>query len=106
MAAHTIPLSGSAEQFSVALNGTTYILRLMFNGAIEGGWVLDIADANETPILCGLPLHIGQNILEQHDHLAIGGPGSQLILKSDGSGEDPGFDNLTAYTLIFIDGAS
>lgn len=106
MAAHTIPLSGSAEQFSITLNGTPYIMRVTYNDAGDGSWVLDIADGNGSQILCGVPLLIGGNLLEQHDYLGIGGPGSQLILKSDGSGEDPKASNLAAYTLVFIDGAS
>lgn len=106
MAIHTIPLSGSAEQFTVALNGTSYLLRTTFCEGGDGSWILDIGDANGTPMLCGVPLLPGQNLLEQFDYLAIGGVGSQLILKSDGSGERPGPNNLAACTLVFIDGAN
>lgn len=36
-----------------------------------GGWFMDIADDNENPILMGIPLVTGSNLLEQFAYLGI-----------------------------------
>ncbi len=75
-----IPLKPQAQTFNVALNGTSYKLRVVWNVA-SSCWVLDIADALGNAILVGLPLATGANLLDQYAYLGLGGA---LIVSSDG----------------------
>lgn len=105
MAVNTISLSGVADTFSVTLGGTAYIFRLFYTDNAEGGWALDISTQDALPILCGIPLLPGQDLLEPYAYLAIGGAGGRLIVSRQGSSEPPGFADLATTHLIFIDGA-
>lgn len=105
MSPYVIPLSGRPERFQVTLLGATYIFRLMYNDVSEGGWTLDIGNAAGEPILAGLPLLPGQNILAMYDHLEIGGMGSALYCKTF-DGEAPSASNLADATLIFVEGTN
>lgn len=77
---YEIPLTPARQKFRIQLGGVTYTLTFSWNNAPTGGWVVDIADANEVPIVAGLPLITGADLLEQFAYLGIGG---QLIVQSD-----------------------
>lgn len=98
-----IPLSAAAPQtFNIGLAGVEYRLTLIWQQAAQGGWVLDIAEAGGAPILAGLPLVTGVDLLAQHRHLGIGG---QLRVISDTSPDAvPGFADLgVTGRLYFMD---
>ncbi len=48
--------------------------------SMNGGYVLDIADANGKPIVQGIPFVTGADLLAQYAYLGIGG---QLIVQTD-----------------------
>lgn len=97
---YQIPLSGFAETFTVNLAGTTYTFTVKWNNAPDAGWILDIADSNQNPIVCGMPLITGDNILDGLNYLNFGGA---LIVRTDGDlTAVPTFDNLgTECNLYF-----
>jgi hypothetical protein len=68
-----IPLESKPQSFKISLGGTDYWLRLTYQKATEGGWVLDISDANHVAIVNGIPLVTGCNLLEQYKHLGFAG---------------------------------
>lgn len=103
MAVYTIPLAAQPERFAITLLGVMYTFRLTFCDAAEGSWILDIADPQGVPILCGLPLLPAQNLLAQHQHLAIGGEGAGLYVKTLNS-EAPTYAGLADATLLFVEG--
>lgn len=74
-----IPLSPMAQRFTIQLAGTFYVLRFTWNVLLMT-WVLDIANANDKPMACGIPLITGADLLAQYKYLGIGG---QLIVQSD-----------------------
>jgi hypothetical protein len=96
-----IPLSGMPQRFRIALLGVTYQLNFQYRAAPMGGWVLDIADAAGVPLVCGIPLVTGHDLLEQYHYLNFGGA---LMVFSDGDPDAvPSFENLGSSShLVWI----
>lgn len=87
-----IPLLPQAQKFTIALAGTVYNMRVTYNAAAEGGWTLDIGDANGAVLIAGIPLVTGADLLQQHRHLGIGG--SLFVTTDRNTGDVPTFDGL------------
>lgn len=88
-----IPLVNTPQQFQIVLSGITYQFTNKWNDAPDAGWVLDIADQNDTPIACNIPLITGEDCLAGLEYLGIQG---QLYVQTSGSDplEVPTFTNL------------
>ncbi|WFC66425.1 hypothetical protein EUC41_08915 [Achromobacter denitrificans] len=71
MTAYEIPLSADSQRFTITLSGVIYNLALTWRSGT--GWVLDIADASSVPLVSGIPLVTGTDLLGQFRHLGIGG---------------------------------
>ena len=101
---YEIPLIASPQSFAISLAGTTYNMQLMFHEANAGvlgaptgadssnislvtdtndldGWALDISDSTNVPIVCGIPLIPGIDLLYQYAYLGFGG---SLVVAVDG----------------------
>ena len=72
MAKYEIPLKPNSQSFAIALAGVTYNLTLIWNSILVS-WVLDIADVNKNPILQGIPLVTGTDLLAPFSYLNFGG---------------------------------
>jgi hypothetical protein len=72
--AFEIPLSGANQTFAITLNGTSYVLRFIFCQTTDSNacWLLDINDQNDAPIVCGIPLITGTDLLGQYQYLNFG----------------------------------
>lgn len=68
---YEVPLSPKPQNFTIALGVTTYQMRVWWNNATNGGWTLDIADASGVPIVQGIPLVTGANLLRQYAYLGL-----------------------------------
>lgn len=68
-----IPTTNRAQEFTIQLSGVQYWLTLVYNSQPESGWILNIADAQKAPIINGIPLVTGIDLLEQYAHLQFGG---------------------------------
>lgn len=100
MAVFEIPLSPQAQKFNIQLGTVTYNLRLSWNDAPTGGWVLDLLDVNDVPIICGIPLITGADLLEQYDYLNIGG---SLEVQTDFDvNAVPTFQNLGIQSHLYF----
>lgn len=73
-----IPLTPTAQQFAIQLAGVQYQMTLIWRDA--AGWVLDIANNDRTPLIQGIPLVAGADLLAQYRYLGIGG---SLFVVSD-----------------------
>jgi hypothetical protein len=73
MAIEKIPLPSFPATFGIYLNSSLYTMRTYYNDSDEGGWVLDIGDANGAPLVCGIALVTNTDLLEQYEYLGIGG---------------------------------
>ncbi|MFM0044128.1 phage baseplate plug family protein [Paraburkholderia sediminicola] len=68
---YEIPLSPEPQTFTIALAGTTYGFTVGWN-APNASWMIDIADASGNPILSGIPMVTGADLLEQYGYLSFG----------------------------------
>lgn len=94
-----IPLSARNQIVTVVLLNVTYQLTLQWRKAAQT-WFLDIADAAGTPLIQGLALVQGVNLLHQHQALGIGGG---LLVTCDTGVDAPTFENLgTTSHLLFV----
>jgi hypothetical protein len=99
--AQEIPLViGTPQQFFLPLDPNQYQFVLLYRDADMGGWVLDINDGLGNPLVCGIPLVSGHDLLEQYVYLNIPG---QLWITSDGDVTAvPTFDALGLSTRLYF----
>lgn len=99
MTTYEIPLSAQSQTLQVNLGGAFYRLALTWRDT-AGGWFLDISDAGGNPLIGGMPLVTGANLLEQFAHIGIPG---QLWVQSDGNAPDalPAYENLGADSHLY-----
>jgi predicted Zn-dependent protease with MMP-like domain len=92
MANFEIPLSPNAQTFVVSLSGTDYRLTVQWRDAEGAGWVVDIADTSGNPIIQGIPLVTGVNLLDQYAYLGF----TDVLWVQTTADPDavPTFDNL------------
>jgi hypothetical protein len=91
---YEIPLTGQPQVFPITLAGNRLTLTFSYRDSQigMGGWVVDFADAAGVPILCGVPLVTGADLLAQYRYLEFGGA---LVVQSDGFPDAvPGFTTL------------
>lgn len=96
MTTYEIPLSAGNQRFNITLNGIAYQLSLIWRNSINGGWYLDIARPDGTPLVMGIPLTLGTSITEQYQHKIAG---QIFVITSDG--QNPTFDGLGSTTKLY-----
>lgn len=79
MTPYEIPLTPQPQNFLISLAGVTYSMAVRWCEPASA-WTIDIRDAEEQPLLTGVSLVTGTDLLGQHKHLGIGG---QLVVQSD-----------------------
>lgn len=85
---------------SISILGVTYTLTFSWRDAPDGGWVLDIGDAQNNPILNGIPLVTGADLLAQY---AYKGLGIQLFVQTtDDPDAVPTFENFGTTANIYF----
>lgn len=99
MAVYEIPLSPSPQSFSITLGGTEYLLTVKYQNADMGGWVLDIADSSGLPIVNGIPLVTGCDLLEQYRH--FGFIGELRVQTSNDPDSVPTWANLGEQSHLY-----
>ena len=101
---YRIPLKpGQNQSLTVSLNGTDYRLRLLFNDvASEPFWALDIGDAYGVPILMGIPVLTGQNLLGQYEYLGIGGGGALFCAGPNINPDPPTLEGLGVEWQLYF----
>jgi hypothetical protein len=91
MTAFEVPLSPTPQTFLVSLGNVSYQLTVRWCDPASC-WTLDIADSLQNPILTGIPLVTGADLLAQFEYLSLGG---QLIVQTDHDKDAvPTFQNL------------
>ena len=97
-----IPTSPEPQRFLITLAaGQTYQLVTQYRDAPEAGWTLDIGEPNGTPIISGIPLVTGINLLAQYQHLIVG---SLFVLSDVETWAVPGFSDLGVSSHLYFDG--
>ncbi len=99
---YEIPLSSKPQILSVQFpNKVTYQLRLLYLFTPNDCWMMDISDANGNPIVCGIPLLTGADLLEQYDYFGFG---CSLYCTTDGDlTAPPAFYNLGSTAHLWLE---
>ncbi len=80
MAVFEIPfVPGQPQQMQISLNGTVYSIKARWCDPANC-WMMDLSDSSGNPILLGVPLVTGADLLDQYEYLGIGGA---LIVQTD-----------------------
>lgn len=91
LTAFEIPLQPGPQILSISLANVTYQLTVWWNNQC-GSWMIDIDDINGNPVLTGIPMVAGADLLEQFGYLNFGG---QLIAQTENAPDAvPNFANL------------
>jgi hypothetical protein len=101
MPVYEIPLTNQNQTLQTSLLGVTYTLTVRWN-ALAGLWYLDINDVNNKPLLNGLPMTAGVNLLKQFGYLGIGG--ALVALNGNQPTLPIGYDDLgqTSFLLFIV----
>lgn len=96
--AFEIPLTPQNQKFQIFLSGLQYTLNVRWN-KFANAWSMDIYDVNQIPLVSGVPLVTGADLLAQLKYLGIGG---QLIVQSDGvTNAVPTYENLGSVGHLY-----
>lgn len=96
---YLIPLQNQQQALSISIAGVTYQLTVTWCDPAQC-WVMNIADNAGNPILSGIPLVTGADLLEQFGYLEFGG---QLIAQTDNDPTAvPTFQNLGSTGNLFF----
>lgn len=91
---YEVPTTSRPQSFSAVFpDGNTYNLRLQYQFNSDNCWLLDISDANNTPLKCGIPLITGADLLAQYDYI-FGGAFSMFATTDGDPATPPTFYNL------------
>lgn len=94
----TIPLIAKPQKLSLVLNGLTYNLTVRWCTPAQA-WIMDIADVSDKPMITGMPLVTGADLLAQFAYKDIGG---KLIVQTSNSPDTPPtFTNLGGDSQLY-----
>jgi len=94
-----IPLTPAAQTFLISLAGVQYQMTLQWRDAVNnGGWVLDIADSTGNPLISGIPLVTGVDLLAQYKYVGIG---VELWVQTDAADVVPTYTNLGIQSHLY-----
>ncbi len=96
---YEIPLSPDPQTFVVTLGGVDYRMTVQYRSAGGAGWILDIADANKQPILNGVPLVTGTDLLAQYRYLGFSG--GLWVQGANNPDDVPTFEDLGIGSHIY-----
>lgn len=86
------------QNLTVTLGGTTYRLQLRWNPP-SNVWVMNVHDSADNPLVNGVPLVTGADLLAQFAYLGF--TGALIITKDDGDPTPPDWDNLGTLGHVF-----
>lgn len=97
---YEVPTTGSTpERFQIDLGETGYELLLRWNPALPA-WTLDIHTQAGAPLVQGITLVPGADLLEQHRHLGITGRLEVRVAPYDET--NPTFENLGSTSRLYF----
>ena len=99
-----IPLNNTPVRFGISLQDVRYQLTIRYRSTgIAGGcgWTIDIADTYGAPLVSGIPMVTGADLLAQYEYLNFGGG---LMVATDGDDKGahvPTFGNLGTSSHLY-----
>lgn len=101
MATYEIGLIPAPQTFTAEISGTVYRFRLRYCNTPMGGWIMDIGDKYDNPLICGIPLVTGANLIDQFAYVGIAG---SAFVQTDGAPPvTPTHDNLGTSSHLYWD---
>ena len=93
-----IPLQSGNQTFQIVLGTIKYTLTVMWRDPV--GYFLDIGDVSGNPLVCGIAMVTGIDILSPYEYLLMGGT---LTVVSDGADPTvpPTYDNLGSGSHLY-----
>ncbi|WP_419058410.1 phage baseplate plug family protein [Kluyvera georgiana] len=64
-----IPLTPDNQLFDIVLAGTAFKMRILWRDLY---WMMDLSDSSGSPIINGIPLVTGADLLAQYSYLNLG----------------------------------
>lgn len=97
---YEVPVTPVPQRMAITLAGKPWNLGLYWND-ISGKWIFDLSDQDKNPVLSGIPVVAGVDLLGQFEYLGIGG---SLVVQTDADPyQDPTYENFgTGSRLIFV----
>ena len=96
---YELPITNDpSQEFICELDGKNYLFRLQLNVRSDS-WTLDISTGEDDPIVQGLSLSLGADLLVNERFLR----GSLFIVDYKNTDLDPSGDNLKDYGLVWSD---
>lgn len=100
MPVFSIPLEvGKPQALSIELGGLTYQLTFLYRNDPNAGWTVDIADSAGNPIVQGIPLVTGADLLAQYRHLGFNG--ALVVQTAHDPDAVPTFENLGKDAQVY-----
>lgn len=94
-----IPLDATPQSLSIGLGGVLYTLIVKWCWPAQC-WIIDILDSNGTPLLSGIAIVTGADLLDQFEYLGFGG---QFIVQTNNDTDAvPTFDNLGSQGNLYF----
>lgn len=89
------------QSFQISLIGVTYTMKVRWCDPFNC-WIMDLSDISDDPILQGIPLITGADLLEQYGYLDLG---FSLVVQTNNDADAvPTFNNLglqgNLYALV------
>lgn len=92
------------QRFSIQIDGAAYHLRVSHNTR-AGTWSIDIYDAVQTPLVCGMAMRLGLDLLSQFSDDRFP-PGRMFLQNLKEAYAEPDRENLgTDVVLIYQEAA-
>jgi hypothetical protein len=98
---YVLPLDGVNETFRINLSGVSYGFQVIWRDdpCGMGGWFIDISDPEANPLVQGIPLVTGIDLLAQYGYLGF--TGSLYVLTAQDPMAPPTFDNLGTDSNLY-----
>ncbi|MCT4716768.1 hypothetical protein MUA01_17570 [Enterobacteriaceae bacterium H18W14] len=98
MSVAEIPLSADNQIFTIRLGSRQLRLRVMYRD--EAGWILDLLETDDTPIINGIPLVTSADLLAPYKHLGL--TGGLFVVSDDVAQEYPTKTNLGLRSHLYF----
>lgn len=99
MTPYEIPLSAEPQTFNIQLSGVERKLRFYWNKWSEC-WMLDMMTNLGAPLLLGIPVITGADLLGQYAYMELGG---SIVVQTDFDLDAvPTFDNLGTLGRVYF----
>lgn len=96
---YEVPLTAAAQEFDMTIGSIQYHFVLKWN-YIGNNWVIDIEDQSNNPIVSGIPLVTGADLLAQYASLGIG---VELFVQTDNNADAiPTYTNLGSDSHLYF----